>query len=98
MPKITFDQPHDGLTEVGNRLLEAFEADPGRQAEDRIIVLIARPTHDPGHAESCECFDAGVSIAGYDHPRQAFRDLADHIKGIGQSVGVTVKVLPIGLS
>ena len=83
--KLTFDEPHDALTELCNVGLEAVmsQSEPG----DRIIVMVMR------RGETVT--NAGLALNGYEDESQLLTDMLLQTKSVARVYGRDVLIAPL---
>ena len=85
-PRRTESEPHDRLTRIGNRLLDALADDPEHQEGDRCVVFLA----GGGMYGTC--------IGGYEPPHPDLTAMVDvfvHMQAVFKAAGKDLKLFPI---
>jgi hypothetical protein len=86
--QVSFGEPHDRLTNIGNDMIDALEQSSSYQAGDRAIVLIDDGAHE----------DGGTALHGFDDPAEALEMATRHLVAIAKAAGVkmTLAKVPLG--
>jgi hypothetical protein len=80
-------EPGDRLGGIAERLGKAFDADPEKQENDRLMVLIAPPVK--GERGMIYCHD-------YEDEEMMLDDLGIYVKALFEAHGQQVTILPVG--
>jgi len=80
----TEDEPHDRLTRISSRAIEAIEHDPETKPGDKCIVFL--DTAERG----------GIGLSGYDSDSEAMAALLVHLRAIFEANGKTLLLAPLG--